>query len=221
MKLILACLALAAIVQDDKEQKKKAIIEKISKQLEGARKDVLDRVTKIIDEELGKTAPASGLADRVAALEKRLRTVREEMDKLRPQILEAKKMAADEKLYDQSRKTDLEPADAQSTFQEGMTHHNAKEFPEAIAKFKTIFYYFHDKDTSGIGRIMCASAYNVACGYALAGNKEEALDWLEISIHRGFLAADGKLEHMETDTDLDALREESRYKEFVRRAKAK
>ena len=51
------------------------------------------------------------------------------------------------------------------------------------------------------------SAYNVACGYALAGDKSAALDWLEISVEGGYT----DFEHMRDDPDLDSLRKERRY----------
>ena len=55
------------------------------------------------------------------------------------------------------------------------------------------------------------SAYNVACGYALSGQKEEALDWLELSIKAGF----SKIDHLRKDPDLDSLRNEKRYKKLL------
>lgn len=220
---ILAALAIPASVwaQSDTDKKRKEIMEQVEQKLKEARQSVLDRVAGIIDEELGRTAkkPAA-TAERQAALEKKLRDLNAEAEKVRAQLLEARKMAADEKLYHEARKAEMEPADANDLFQEAMEHHNSKEFNDSIAGFKKIVYAFHDNEAS-IGRLLCTAAYNIACGYSLDGKKEEALDWLEISIQRGFLTAEGKLDHMENDSDLDNIRNEARYKEFVRRAKSK
>ena len=53
--------------------------------------------------------------------------------------------------------------------------------------------------------------YNVACGYALLGQKEKALDWLEGAAAAGF--DDKRL--AESDTDLSSLRGEARFKAFL------
>jgi tetratricopeptide (TPR) repeat protein len=53
--------------------------------------------------------------------------------------------------------------------------------------------------------------YNVACGYALVGQKEKALDWLERAAAAGF--SDKRL--AETDTDLASLRGEARFQAFL------
>ncbi|MBI3855865.1 MAG: hypothetical protein HY293_09275 [Planctomycetes bacterium] len=55
------------------------------------------------------------------------------------------------------------------------------------------------------------SAYNVACGYALSGAKEEAIDWLEYSVKAGY----NDFDHLRKDTDLDGLRNEKRYKKLL------
>ena len=53
--------------------------------------------------------------------------------------------------------------------------------------------------------------YNVACGYALLGNTETALDWLERAVARGF--RDGRL--LSSDDDLASLRESERFKRIA------
>ncbi len=49
--------------------------------------------------------------------------------------------------------------------------------------------------------------YNLACTYALLGNKPQALDYLEKSIQNGYT----NYQHIQSDTDLDNLRSEARY----------
>ena len=58
-----------------------------------------------------------------------------------------------------------------------------------------------------------AVLYNAACGYAIAGNSQKALDLLDraVGTGKGFRA------WMEHDPDLDAIRELSRFKEILAR----
>jgi adenylate cyclase len=55
--------------------------------------------------------------------------------------------------------------------------------------------------------------YNVACGYANAGEKEEALACIEQAIQNGF----GHKEWLENDSDLDSLRAEPRFQALLQR----
>jgi hypothetical protein len=67
-------------------------------------------------------------------------------------------------------------------------------------------------ETMPDSKLAIPSAYNVACGYALSGDKAKALDWLEKSVKMGWT----DLNHMEQDEDLDSLRNEERYKKLVK-----
>lgn len=53
--------------------------------------------------------------------------------------------------------------------------------------------------------------YNVACFYAMKGDPEEALDLLERAVYNGW----GDLAWLETDSDLDSLRDEARFKAIL------
>ena len=55
--------------------------------------------------------------------------------------------------------------------------------------------------------------YNAACGYALLGETELALDHLERGIELGALHK----QRYETDSDMDSLRGEPRYKALMKR----
>lgn len=55
------------------------------------------------------------------------------------------------------------------------------------------------------------ASYNAACVYALRGKKDEAFKWLTAAAEKGFNGAD----HMAEDTDMDALRDDPRYKDIV------
>jgi tetratricopeptide (TPR) repeat protein len=53
--------------------------------------------------------------------------------------------------------------------------------------------------------------YNIACCYALLGEKEPALKWLEKSLNLGFR----DLRHAQTDEDFASIRNDSKYRELV------
>lgn len=56
--------------------------------------------------------------------------------------------------------------------------------------------------------------YNAACGYALAGDKEKALDALSKAVDMGFDKADD----MRADSDLASIRGDKRFKEIAERS---
>ncbi len=57
------------------------------------------------------------------------------------------------------------------------------------------------------------ATYNIACGYALLGEKKEALDWLEKAVEAGWT----DFAHIRRDSDLDSIRGEDRYKKLIER----
>jgi len=59
--------------------------------------------------------------------------------------------------------------------------------------------------------------YNLACAYALKGDKERALEALERSVESGFEDP----EHIEKDDDLASLRGEPRFQALVQKLKLK
>lgn len=67
------------------------------------------------------------------------------------------------------------------------------------------------KDITGLPVIY----YNISCTNSLAGNKEEALKYLEKAIAKGW----GEPEWMQKDNDLSALRQTEEFKKLVERAK--
>ena len=54
-------------------------------------------------------------------------------------------------------------------------------------------------------------AYNIACAYALLGDKEQAVRWLQKSFEIGFR----NLEHARTDSDLESLHGDPRFQAIV------
>jgi hypothetical protein len=59
--------------------------------------------------------------------------------------------------------------------------------------------------------------YNLACAEARSGNTDKAFDRLFAAIDAGFDGAD----HMKSDSDLDSLRKDARFKKAVAQARAR
>lgn len=222
--LVLTLAGTAALAQSD-EEKKKALMDKVRAKLERDRQALLEKISKLIDDELGlKSRPSDGTGKRVQEIEKRLRQLEEEKARLLVELREAKWWEQDAKLIEEAKKEELTPQEANDLFKEALDDHNNKNYDKSIPAFKKIFYLFCKHENERIVQFAGISAYNVACGYALWGKKEEALDWLEISFAYGFndiqdQCHETPIEHTENDSDLDLLRNEQRYKDLIRRFK--
>ncbi|MBV8881023.1 MAG: hypothetical protein JO332_13725 [Planctomycetaceae bacterium] len=207
-------LSSSAFAQDaDPAEVKARILEKVRAKLAADRSALLQRIGKIIDEELAKepaaktpTAPAQG-DPTVKDLERKMRQLEEQKETLAVEMAKAKRLAADEPLKEEARKNGPHDGEeAQEMFDNALELHDKdKNYREAIKLFKRIYYNF---PKSKMGAI---SAYNAACGFALSGQKEEALDWLELSVKSGYADFD----HLRKDTDLDGLRNEKRYRKLL------
>jgi tetratricopeptide (TPR) repeat protein len=218
-KYLAAILALGmssfALAQDtDSAELKARLLEKVRAKMAADRGALLKRIEKIIDEELSsKDAPAPRAQAKpegdptVKELERKMRLLEEQKETLATEMAKAKRLAADEALREEARKDGPHDAEeAQEMFDNALELHDKdKNYREAIKLFKRIYYNYPKT------RMGAISAYNAACGYALAGNKEEALDWLEYSVKSGYTDFD----HLRKDTDLDGLRNEKRYKKLL------
>ncbi|HZN61956.1 MAG TPA: transglutaminase domain-containing protein, partial [Planctomycetota bacterium] len=60
------------------------------------------------------------------------------------------------------------------------------------------------------------AAYNIACAFALLGEKKEALDWLDKAVGLGW----DNLEHTEQDPDLESVRGEARFRKVLEKLKS-
>src|SRR5687768_17548602 len=95
-----------------------------------------------------------------------------------------------------------------SAYGRGMNFHNDGQYDEAIAAFQ---------ESIEDGEKVEAATYNIACGYALKGDKERAFEWLEKAMDAGF-----ELEkYIDRDDDLDGLRSDPRYALLRKAARAK
>jgi tetratricopeptide (TPR) repeat protein len=69
----------------------------------------------------------------------------------------------------------------------------------------------HQKSAEFTGSAAATGAYNAACVYALKGQKDEAFSWLDKAVAKGFNNAT----QLETDTDMDSIRNDPRFKKLV------
>jgi len=209
-----------ALAQDTDAELKARILEKVRAKLSADRSALLQRIEKIIDEELNKTGPAAkpGPAKpapkaepegdaKVKDIERKMRLLEEQKETLAAEMAKAKRQAADEALREEARNDGPHDAEeAQEMFDNALELHDKdKNYREAIKLFKRIYYNFPKT------RVGAISAYNAACGFALSGSKEEAIDWLEYSVKAGY----NDFDHLRKDTDLDGLRNEKRYKKLL------
>jgi tetratricopeptide (TPR) repeat protein len=105
-----------------------------------------------------------------------------------------------------SRNEDVgkEGHDGQYWFSRGYELHQADRYIEAIEAFThSISLRFRQ----------ATCMYNVACGYALLNDKDNALFWLERSLAVGFDRAD----LLKVDSDLDPLRSDARFQAIVQK----
>jgi tetratricopeptide (TPR) repeat protein len=215
--LLASALLLGTLApQDPETDLRNRILARVREKLAAERQTILKKVEAIIDEELATAAPkaaapkpASGPSEadkKLAELERRLKTLDEEREAARNELARLRREKEDEAVKAAAQKEIPRDADAvKALFDRGIAQHEQKKFDESVVVFKKIYYRFPDTE---IGVI---SAYNVACGYALMGRKEEALDWLELCVRQGYEDFD----HMRKDADLNSLREEKRYKKLL------
>ncbi len=76
--------------------------------------------------------------------------------------------------------------------------HGAKQYPAAIDAAKKAI---------GCGVNPAGQMYNIACGYALLGKKDEAIDWLKKALDSGF----PEQATLENDEDTESLRSDPRF----------
>jgi Flp pilus assembly protein TadD len=101
-------------------------------------------------------------------------------------------------------KDEKEGHDGGYWFSRGYELHQSDRYVEAIEAFS---------HSIALGYRQATSMYNVACGFALLNDKENALFWLERSLAGGF----EQPELLKSDSDLDLLRTDPRFQEIVQR----
>ena len=89
-------------------------------------------------------------------------------------------------------------------FQRGLVRNQLSRFDAAIADFER---------ARGLGTSPALAAYNIACGYSLKRDANQALQWLQTSLsegYRGFAV-------IAADSDLDPIRQDPRFAALVAR----
>ena len=90
----------------------------------------------------------------------------------------------------------------QSHILNGNKAYQKKDFEAAIEEYKAAVEIYPDANAT----------YNLACCYAMKGDKDRALDWLSRAVERGF----DDTAHLAKDVDLESLRDDARYKNLVK-----
>lgn len=208
---LLTLLSTVSFAQEDRETLKKRLLEKVRERIQAENAKTLERVARMIDEEFStagakKDPPAASPIDaKIRETEKEKKKLELKIEELSNLIRRLQRFKEDEAILEELKKDPLEPDEVQAFFDAALGEHRDKNFDTSIHDFKKLFYQF-SKESFG-----STSAYNVACGYSLAGDKERALDWLEISIEHGFNSWD----HIRKDADLESLRDHVRYKKLM------
>ncbi|MBI2931842.1 MAG: hypothetical protein HYY16_09335 [Planctomycetes bacterium] len=210
--LLAASLASAQEPQDP-EKVKNEILDKVRARLKEEHRKIMKRIAAIIDDELGakpeKAAPADSSNKKVRDLQKKLAALEDQRDEILKEMRTAKREKEDADIRKEAKSIPEDEATVQQMFDEALQQHEAQDFKTSIASFKTLYYRFPKV------RFGAVSAYNVACGYALTGDKEQALDWLELSIEAGYGEESNDYDHIRQDSDLDTLRKERRYQKIM------
>lgn len=98
-----------------------------------------------------------------------------------------------------------ETRDGAYWFNRGYALHQSDKYIEAIEAFT---------HSIALNYRQATSMYNIACGYSLLNDKENALFWLDRSLGVGFDRAD----LLKQDSDLDPLRSDPRFNEILKKA---
>lgn len=101
--------------------------------------------------------------------------------------------------------TEQKPDDGQAWFYLGLSYHSLQQYDDAVA-----VYLQAEKHEFVPPR----TRYNLACAYSLKNEPEKAFEWLEKAIAAGF----NQVRLLETDSDLENIRDGSRFAELVEQA---
>src|SRR5215212_8982220 len=99
-------------------------------------------------------------------------------------------------------KIEREPKNGREWYERGMQLHHQDRYDEAIAAFK---------NSIAAGYRIDASKYNIACGFAVMDDHENALRWLSEAVDAGY----DDVGHIGSDSDLDPIRTDPRFRQIV------
>jgi len=101
-----------------------------------------------------------------------------------------------------------EASEGERWYVRGMEMHNSDRYDQARAAFEKAIELDFKPD---------ASAYNIACGYALQGDAGNTVKWLDRAIEEGY----DDVDHIEEDSDLDPVRSDAAFRGLIRDLRAK
>ncbi|HUP46850.1 MAG TPA: M56 family metallopeptidase [Thermoanaerobaculia bacterium] len=100
------------------------------------------------------------------------------------------------------RKRSSQPSDGSEWYGRAYELHRSDRYEEAIEAFKQSIAHGHR---------VAASKYNIACGYALLGDEENAVVWMADAIASGW----DDFDHILEDSDLDPIRASARFQQLL------
>ena len=114
-----------------------------------------------------------------------------------------KSIASEKQSNHEVKKDDNEPPrDGEEWFSRAHRLHNSYRHPESIEAFKR---------AADLGYRKATAMYNIACGYAMLNDNDNALVWLQRSLDNGF----EQTELLASDSDLDPIRTDARFKKLL------
>ncbi len=105
-----------------------------------------------------------------------------------------------------SKKSGHSRQDGGDWYDEGMRLHRRGNYAQAIEDFQKAIADDYRTD---------AASYNIACGYALLGDKDKAFEWLHKALEEGFELSS----YLRGDDDLENLHEDPRWAEIRKAAR--
>src|ERR1044071_2272393 len=102
---------------------------------------------------------------------------------------------------------DKDSHDGQYWFNRGYEFHQSDRYQQAIVAFA---------NSIDLGYRQATAMYNIACGFALLNDKENAVVWLERALSLGF----DRTDLLRNDSDLDPIRSDARFQQLLRKFSA-
>lgn len=94
------------------------------------------------------------------------------------------------------------PSDGYAWLQLGLSYHSLQDYKKAISAYKKADNLHFQPPTV---------RYDIACAYALMGDRDAAFEWLNNAVQSGFAG----VQLLQTDRDLTGIRKDERFKPIV------
>ena len=119
-----------------------------------------------------------------------------------PTIQDANRLMSEQKYQEAANVLEAltrdHPTDGYAWLQLGLCHHTMKDFKKALSAYKKAEALHYQPPTT---------RYNIACAYALQGDRDAAFEWLNKAIETGF----ANVQLLQTDRDLLSIRKDDRF----------